>query len=170
MHTWSQIGEQNTSSKALKFYDFSQYYGDKLERHNLASFFQKIEDGKLSNFKPTAFSLVHTSTLLNQSDVDEIYQNQKIGDVNGLQIINFFKKKCKSCSAIKPFFEEFATTVASIQDEISSLEANGQTYDYRYPGIMNKYGVRNPQNFKNLQISRFDVYNDVRTIYIPNIY
>ena len=160
---WRLSMSSPENSQRVRYFDFKEVFGENLDAGNLVSFYDRVQERKIRPVLPSAYSLVHLSQLVDQKTIDRSFSRQRSLEGGDLRLVKFYKKGCKSCSAIKPFYEELTQTVLKIQSEIKDLESQKKSYDYRSPSLMSSLGIKNPRVFKNLRMSRFDVYNDVRS-------
>lgn len=145
---------------------------DKYEESRIFPYiYEKLDDKKISKLIhrsnrrrpkvkeafPSTYKLVESSHVLNRQELSDLLS----GGQRGVKVIEFTKKGCRGCSAVKPFYEDLNTKVKAMRKEIARLELTGQKYDHRRASPISDYNIKNLENFREIEVMRFNIHNDV---------
>jgi hypothetical protein len=70
---WTLSQNQSQNLSARKYFDFKETFGGNLDAANLVSFYDKVQEGKLRPFLPSAYSMLHQSELIDQELIDTAF-------------------------------------------------------------------------------------------------
>ena len=131
-------------------FDIYSYKNDRLDKQLVSNFLAKINNKEVKPEEESTFRIIETSIILSNEKIQEILNER---DSENISLIKFYKKGCRSCNAMKPFYEDLKST--------SNLIKNDPAHN-----SLKEYNIKNLENFKNLQIFRLNTENDVTLLHL----
>ena len=143
----------STSPKVIN--EVYEYEGEDISEKSIKKFFKKCfgPQNKLRSASKiqSKHSLLHFSEYLLPENIDSLINQDK------LSLIKLYRKGCKSCRAMEPGFEVLAFNLKQAKE---LMQKDG--FDNRFHSLVSNLGIKNLENFKNLNLYRLNVANDVR--------
>ena len=127
-------------------YEIFSYKNNKLDKQHISNFLAKIDTKEVKPAEESTFRIIETTEMLTDEKMEEILEDK---NSEKIRLIKFYKKGCRSCNAMKPFFEDLKTTSNQIAENSDQKSVKN-------------FKIKNCENFKNLEMYRLNTENDVR--------
>jgi thiol-disulfide isomerase/thioredoxin len=87
---------------------------------------------------------------------------QKVLQAPNDSVVFFWKPGCGSCKVLSAAYEELARVLQDIQVECREVaeKRGGVNFDAHENRLINKFYIKNPAKFKDLQLFRYMIYNE----------
>jgi len=158
---WHSFKPENARPDPV-FYDNYLFKGVPATKDDrkVAEFVTKCFAGEFKPVIESSHEIIITSKYLFPEELVKWYKPEdKTPDKYGIKVVKFYKDKCSSCSAMKPFYEDLTRALHGISKEVNSG-------NYQDSVLLKKYGVKNPEKFMGIEAGHFDTQNQVTTTII----
>lgn len=124
---------------------------DQFEEKKILNFLDKVKNGAIKPNLPQSYELMHLSKYAEHHDLTRALQSPE------LTLLKLYKHNCRGCKISEPGFEKLAFDINRAKEELEKPD-----FDIRYNSVSSRLGITQIENFKKLQLLRFNTENNVK--------